>query len=344
MRATEFITERFDYSKYLPILRRIIKNTFHSINSDEDLYDPVSKVNQFFYDLQDDIDSHILAPLLKENPITIEGSKVNHLFMSFKVNFTEKIPTGGRLDVNALNNQVASALQQKYSKQRFEPSTDLTVSFLKSMTSFVGEATFGYEEDTHNGLINMDVRGDMIANFAFMAEDSKIVTASLELLTNDIIGKLMHEVKHYIQSSKVAKNLGYHAQVNRFYTGDPKQLSHPETGGHYKNKMYDTDTGYWLNADEMNSWATNAAAEINSIFGNDVNAKNQYMNAVMSGKPFNYNGAPVDTTLNTYRAKIFDKRRKVNVDRNTLWRKFVKDVYQDVQMFSASQTQPSKQR
>lgn len=344
MRANEFITERFDYSKYLPILRRIIKNTFHSINSDEDLYDPVSKVNQFFYDLQDDIDSHILAPLLKENPITIEGSKVNHLFMSFKVNFAEKVPAGGRLDVNALNSQVANTLQQKYSKQRFEPSTDLTVSFLKSMTSFVGEATFGYEEDTHNGLINMDVRGEMVANFAFMAEDSKIVTASLELLTNDIIGKLMHEIKHYIQSSKVAKNLGYHAQVNRFYTGDPKKLSHPETGGHYKNKMYDTDTGYWLNADEMNSWATNAAAEINSVFGNDVNAKNQYMNAVMSGKPFNYNGAPVDTTLNTYRAKIFDKRRKVNVDRNTLWRKFIKDVYHDVQLFNTSQTQPSKQR
>lgn len=344
MRANEFITERFDYSKYLPILRRIIKNTFHSINADEDLYDPASKVNQFFYDLQDDIDTHILKPLLKENPITINGNKVNHLLMSFRVNFEGgKPPRPGTLDVDAVNQQVATTLQQKYSKNQFTPSTDLTTSFLKTMTSFVGEATFGYEEDTHNGIINMDVRGSMIANFAFMSDDTKIVTTSLEVLTNDIIGKLMHEIKHYIQSSKVIKNMGYNAQVNRFYTGDPKKLSHPKTGGDYKNQLYDkSDSGYWLNADEMNSWATNAAAEINNVFGNDTASKNQYMNAVMSGKPFTYNGAPVDTTLNTYRNKIFDKRRRVNVDRNTLWRKFIKDVYHDVQLFSTSQKQPSK--
>lgn len=343
MRANEFLTERFDYSKYLPILRRIIRNTFQSINADEDFYDPKSKVNQFFYDLQDDIDSHILKPLLKENPITINGNKVNHLLMSFKVLYEGK-PIGTP-DVDALNTQVANTLQQKYSKQRFEPDTNLTVSFIKSHTSFVGEATFGYEEETHNGIITMDVRGTMIANFAFMSDDTKIVTASLENLTNDIIGKLMHEIKHYIQSSKVVKNLGYNAQVNKFYTGDVKKLSDPQSGGHYKNKLYNTDTGYWLNADEINSWATNAAAEINNVFGNDVASKNQYMNAVMSGKPFSYNGAPVDTTLNTYRTKIFDKRRNVNVDRNQLWRKFIKDVYHDVQLFnpSTSQKPPSKQ-
>ena len=113
------------------------------------------------------------------------------------------------------------------------------------------------------------------------------------------------------------------------------------------NKHYATsDSGYWLNADEMDSWAANAASEINSIFGNDLASRNQYMQAVMSGQPFNYHGAPVDTTLNTYRTKIFDKRRKVNVDRNQLWRKFVKDVYKNVQMYhpSTSQTQPSVQR
>ncbi len=342
MRATEFITERFDYSKYLPILKRIIKNTFYSINADEDFYDPKSKVNQFFYDLQHDIDEQILKPLLKENPIVIDGHKVNHLIMSFKVKFEGG--NIGTLNVDSLNQQVASTLQQKHPKQKFEPSTDLTVSYLKSNTSFVGEATFGYEEDTNNGIINMDVRGSMVAVYAFASDDTKIVSASLDLMTNDIIGKLMHEIKHYIQSSKVAKNFGYNAQVNRFYTGDVKKLTNPQTGGHYKNQLYDkSDSGYWLNANEMNSWATNAAAEINSVFGNDVAAKSQYMNAVMSGKPYSYRGAPVDTTLNTYRAKIFDKRRHVNVDRNTLWRKFIKDVYHDVQLFSTSQKPPSKQ-
>lgn len=330
MRAIEFITERFDYSKYLPILRRIIKNTFHSINSDEDFYDAKSKVNQFFYDMEQDIDTMILKPLLKENPITINGKPVNHLLMSFRVKY-EGEPLSGTPDIDSLNNQVAAELGKKYSKQRFEPSTDLTIRYLRSMTSFVGEAEFGYEEDTHNGLINMDVRGTQIANLAFMSDDSKIVTASLDHLTNDIIGKLMHEIKHYIQSTKVAKNMGYNAQVNRFYTGDKKKLA----SGDYKNKHYATsDSGYWLNADEMDSWAANAASEINSIFGTDHASRNQYMQAVMSGQPFNYHGAPVDTTLNTYRTKIFDQRRKVNVDRNTLWKKFVKDVYKNVQMYN----------
>lgn len=333
MRANEFITERFDYSKHLPVLKRIIKNTFHSINADEDFYDPKSKVNQFFYDLQDDIDTHILTPLLKENPIAIDGKPVKHLLMSFRVNF-EQNPIGTP-DVDALNQDVANRLQQKYSKQRFVPSTSLTVSYIKSLTSFVGEATFGYEQDTGNGIITMDVSGTMIANFAFMSDDTKIVSASLDHLTHDIIGKLIHEIKHYIQSTKVAKNIGYHGQVNRFYTGDVKKLTHPETGGHYKNKLYGaTDSGYWLNADEMDSWAANAAAEINSIFGTDKVAKAEYMNAVAGGRPFNYNGAPVDTTLNTYRSKIFDKRRHVNVDRNTLWKKFIKDVYKNVQMYN----------
>ncbi len=357
MRANEFITERFDYSKYLPVLNRIIKNTFHSINSDEDFYDATSKVNQFFYDMEHDIDALILAPLLKENPITINDNQVNRLLMSFKVEFGSK-PMTGTPDVDSLNAHVASELGKMYSKQRFQPSTDLTIRYLRSLTSFVGEAEFGYEAETHNGLITMDVRGTDIANLAFMSDDSKIVTASLDHLANDIIGKLMHEIKHYIQSTKVAKNMGYNAQVNKFYSGDKKKLA----SGDYRNQYYATsDSGYWLNADEMDSWAANAASEINSIFGKDLGSRNQYMQAVMSGKPFTYHGAPVDTTLNTYRTKIFDKRRKVHVDRNQLWRKFVKDVYANVQMYQpaaqptkvqqhlakkprTSQTQPSKQQ
>lgn len=339
MKVTEILLERLDYSKYLPILKRIIKNTFYSINSDEDLYDPQSKVNQFFYDLQDDIDSQILKPLLKENPITINGNKVNHLLMSFNVTYDEPI---GRLNIDSLNQHVADTLSAKYPKQEFKASSDITARYLRSHTSFTGEAEFSYEDATHNGLIKMDVRGSSVANYAFLSDDSKVLTASLEQLTNNIIGGIIHEVKHYIQSTNVAKNMGYNAQVNKFYTGDPKKLS---ADANLKNKQYNTTKGgYWLNADEMNSWSANAAAEINSVFGNDEASMLQYMNATMSNKPFSYNGVPVNTSLDHYRKMIFDKRHKINVNRDNLWRKFVKDVYKDIQMYkpTPSQTPQSK--
>ena len=333
MKVTEILVERLDYSKYLPLLKRIIKNTYHSVNSDEDLYDAQSKVNQFFYDIQDDIDSQILKPLLKENPITINGNKVNHLLMSFNVTYDDAI---GRMDIDALHQQVAGTLNAKYPNQQFAPSSDVTARYLRSHSAFTGEAEFSYEEETHNGLIKMDVRGSSVANYVFLSDDSKVLTASLDQLTSNIIGGIIHEVKHYIQSSKVAKNLGYNAQVNRFYTGDPKKLS---ADANLKNKQYNTTKGgYWLNADEMNSWSANAAAEINSVFGNDEASILQYMNAVMSGKQFNYNGVPVETSLNHYRKMIFDKRHTVNVNRDTLWKKFVKDVYKDVQLYKPAVT------
>jgi hypothetical protein len=234
-----------------------------------------------------------------------------------------------------LNNQVVNLLKTKYPKQNFAASSDTTANYIRSHTSFTGEAEFSYEADTRNGLIKMDVYGASIANYVFISDDTKVITASLDQLTNNIIGGIIHEIKHYIQSTKVAKNLGYNAQVNRFYTGDPKKLSDPQSGAVLKNKKYSTTKGgYWLNADEMNSWSANAAAEINSIFGADKQAIAQYMNAVMAGKQFNYKNTPVDTSLNHYRKMIFDKRHHVNVDRDSLWRKFVKDVYKDVQMYN----------
>lgn len=346
MRAKEFITERLDYSKYLPILKRIIKNTFYSVNSDEDLYDPESKVNQFFYDMQHDIDAQILKPLLKENPITIDGHKVKHLLMSFDVSYEGDI---GRLNIPALNQHVVDQLQDKYPDKSFKPSSDLTATFLRSHSAFTGEAQFSYEEETHNALINMEVRGTSVANYAFLSDDTKIITASLEQLTNNIIGGIIHEVKHYIQSTNVAANLGYNAQVNRFYTGDVDKLSDPEQSGDYKNDLYtNTEAGYWLNADEMNSWSANAAAEINSIFGNDRDAAQQYLNAMAGGQQFTYNGVPVETSMQKYHDMIFDNSIQMNTDRNQVWKKFVKDVYKDVQMYkpapqpSALQTRLSK--
>lgn len=342
MRAKEFITERLDYSKYLPVLKRIIKNTFYSVNSDEDLYDPQSKVNQFFYDMQHDIDAQILKPLLKENPIVIEGQKVRHLLMSFEVTYEGEI---GRLDIAALNQHVVDQLHGKYPEQSFKPSTDLTATFLRSHSAFTGEAQFSYEQETHNALINMEVRGTSVANYAFLSDDTKVITASLDQLTNNIIGGIIHEVKHYIQSTNVAANFGYNAQVNRFYTGDVAQLSNPETSGDYKNDLYnDTEEGYWLNADEMNSWSANAAAEINSIFGADKKSAHTYLNAIAGGKGFNYNGVPVETSMNKYHQMIFNPETHVNTDRNTIWKKFIKDVYKDVQMYQPAQTPSALQK
>jgi hypothetical protein len=344
MRAKEFITERLDYSDYLPVLKRIIKNTFYSINSDEDLYDPESKVNQFFYDIQHDIDAKVLAPLLKANPITItddEGNKikVRHLLMSFNVRFDEPM---GSLDIDGLNAHAVEQLSATYPDKDFKPSSETTAMFLRSYSALTGEAQFSYEEDTHNGLINMDVRGSSVANYVFLMEDTKIVTAGLDLLTNNIIGGIIHEVKHFIQSTSVIANFGYNADVNKYHTGDVDKLNDPENYPDYKSDLYaQGEEGYWLNADEMNSWSANAAAEINNIFGSDTESAKAYINAIAGGQEYVYNGVPVWTTLGHYYNTIFDDEVQVNTDRNNLWKKFIKDVYKDVQMYQAKQA-PSK--
>lgn len=337
MRAKEFITERLDYSKYLPVLKRIIKNTFYSVNSDEDLYDPQSKVNQFFYDLQHDIDSHILKPLLKDHPITVtneqgENVKVRHLLMSFDVSYDDPI---GQLNIDQLNAHVVDQLSSAYPDKKFKPGVETTVMFLKSHSALTGEAQFSYEDDTHNGLINMAVRGSSVANYVFLLEDTKIVTAGLELLTNNIIGGIIHEVKHFIQSTNVTANLGYNAQVNRYYTGDKDKLTgNTHASADYKNDLYDQgEEGYWLNADEMDSWAANAASEINNIFGADTKSAADYLNAIAGGQEYVYNGVPIVTSMTQYYNTIFDDNVQMNTDRDTVWRKFIKDVYKDVQMY-----------
>ena len=323
MRANEFITERFSYQEYLPKLKRLISDTFYDVVGDEDNPDPVSKVNAFFYELQNRIDDDILAPLIKKNPLVINNVPIRHLTVSFRPKFTGQV---GRLNIGSMSAKAQQHLNKYYpGVQRAAAGVDTTAKYIKSHVDFTGEAEYGIDQETKNAIININIHGTELANMLFQAENSAIATAALGSLTSGIIGKLFHEIKHFMQSTKVIGKFGYNAQVNKFYTGDPKKID--------KNKHYEkTKSGYWLNTDEMDAWAANAAADINNVFGKDKQAIVDYMNATAQGQAYLHNGVPVNTTLNTYRSQIFNPRYQMNTDRQVVWRRFVKDVYKDLQM------------
>ena len=324
MRANEFLAERLDYSAYIPVLHRLISDIFNQVVTDEYSHDAKSKVNTFFYELQELIDTKILTPLLKKNPIVIEQVPIRFITVSFKPTFTSDM---GKMSMGSVSANVQRSLKKQYPDAPLpKGGTDTIAQYIKSHLDFTGEAEFNFDPETKNAIIRIDVRGSEVANYLFNSDNTAIATASLKTLTSNIAGKLFHEIKHFIQGTKVTKNFGFNAQVNKFYTGNPKKID--------KNKHYaTTKSGYWLNSNEMDSWAANAAAEINNIFGHDVDAINQYMNIASKGQTTSYNNVPVNTSLNHYYSQIFNPRYKVNTDRQTLWRKFIKDVYKDLQHY-----------
>ena len=231
-----------------------------------------------------------------------------------------------------------SAMVQKSLRNRYpghqlpKGGADTIAQYIRSHSDFTGEGEFSIDTDSKNAFIKIDIHGSEVANYLFNADNQLIADASLKTLGNNILGKLMHEIKHFIQNSKVSKNLGHNAQVNKFYTGDPAKLTPQQ-----KNKKYTTtQSGYWLNADEMDAWAANVAAEIKNVFGNDTHAMNQYMNNASKNQITYHNNVPVNTSLNHYRNQIFNPKYRVNVDRNKLWHRFIKDVYKDLQLHGGS--------
>jgi hypothetical protein len=334
MRAKEFLSERFDYSGYIPILSRLVTDIFYATSAADEYDSPAAKVNAFLYELQEEIDDKILTPLLKDNPIVDRGVQIRSLTISFKPTFDSAM---GSLNMGKMSSSVQRTLRKQYPANPLPPAGPTTVAqFLKSHIDFTKEADFHVSPDARSAIINIGMRGSEIANYIFLAEDGAIATAGLKTLSSGIAGKLFHELKHFMQTTKVSKKVGTDVDVNRYYTGNPKTMNKVH---HYNN----TKSGYWLNSDELDSWAANAAAELHNVFGTDVQAMTDYLNATSIGQTINYNGVPVKTTMDSYYQQVFNPRYKMNTPRQDVWRKFVKNVYKDVQMYlkGTSQTQPA---
>ena len=139
---------------------------------------------------------------------------------------------------------------------------------------------------------------------------------------------MMHEIRHFMQSTKVAANVGSDADLRKFYVGDKTKTN---------KQLYKTKQGYYLNTDEMDSWAANIAGEIKNTFGNDRRGIDWYLNVVTRGKTARYNNLPVSTTLDHYKDIIINGKAELNVDRQELWKKLIKNVYKDLQFYKTKE-------
>jgi hypothetical protein len=215
---------------------------------------------------------------------------------------------------------------------------------------FTQMARFYVHPEAKSGIINIEIRASHLGSFLFLSDNSALVTSALQTLTSNIMGKIFHEVKHFMQATKTAKSKETdprkRADLNRYYTGDYKTM---DKQAHYNATRANGELGdgYWLNADEMDSFAANAAAEINNIFGNDVAAINNYLNAASRGQTIMHNGIPVHTTVGHIYRELYNPDNQMNTDRTVVWKKFMKNVFKDVQMYlnrsvKTSQKQPAK--
>jgi hypothetical protein len=318
MRLKEILSERLDYSKEIGILRKIVISVFDNVNTEQD--DPVAKATTFLYELQDKIDDQILSLILDKYPIILEDTEIKSLTVSFK-------PIAGPALRSPSVKQLAMNIRRGMNDKDLDVSdAELLTQYINGRVSFTKEAEFFVYTEAKSALIRVETFVNKLANFLFIVQDPQINRVALSVFTNDLIGQIFHEVKHHVQTNKIADKFGYDKQVNRFYTGNPKTMR--------KNQKYEkTKSGYWLNSNEMDAWSTNIAAEIHNIFGSDQQAAVQYMIAVGQNKPFRHKGVSVNTHLAHYRDEIFNPRYKMNTDRTVLWQKLLKDVYKNLQMF-----------
>jgi hypothetical protein len=335
MRATEFIAERLDYQAYVSPLKNIITNAFYDVVADDEYDDVESKINDFFYRLQEMIDSKVLAPMLKANPMVYNGVQIRSLTVSFEPMYTTPV---GKTNLGAVSANVQRAIRSRYPGVSVPANAKTNAQYLKSHLDFTKEATFHVDASAKSAIINIEIHAGEVASHLFNSEQPEMATASLSTLTYNIIGKIMHEVKHFVQTTKVAAKGKAGQYLNRHFTGDPHATQQQKRTSYEK-----TNSGYWLNTDEMDAFAANAAAELANIFGRDTAGIHNYLNAVSKGQTIVYNGVPVNTTMNGYYAQVFNKRYKVNTDRNEIWKRYIKNVYKDLAHYlNTSQKQPAK--
>lgn len=301
MKVLDIITEAFEYNKYLPKIRKVVKDAFQSASKED--YGIKAQINFFLNEIRNELDEQVMDDILKRYPMTIAGRiPIRTLSASFKPEYfkQEEIPF------------YATHIKKQ-------------ADWIRTNVFFVREADFHMQADAKHALINMEVDATALAKYLFQQQDPKIITASLDAFTNNLIGKLFHEVKHHVQRTKTA-HMGI-LDVNKFYTGNPEDPNNAR-------KQYKTKAGYWLNADEIDAWATTIASEIHNIYKDDMTKAGQYLNAVAQGKQIpDPAGFPASTALNHYRNVLFNKRTKTNTDKTVIWRRILKKVYKELGQF-----------
>lgn len=325
MRANEFLNERFDYSGYIAPVHALITNVFNQVKaSDATAQD---KVAQFAAGLQSAITTQVLEPLVQNDSIVYSGTPIHDIKFTINPVFKGAV---GKINVGSTSAKVQRSIRADYPYIEMPRAGIPTIAqYVKGNVHLVGKAHFQVHPKQQSADVVMDIDGTNIANYMFLMDEQiagDIVQSALTTFSSKFIGQLFHELKHYMQLAKIAKqpHLDPSQEYDRYYTGNPKTMDRAK---HYKNK-----SGYWLNSAELDSWASNVAAEIVNIFGNDTQAMVDYLNASSTGKTTIHQGLPVKTHLATYYKHIFNPRYKMNTPRDEVWRKFVKNVYKDIQL------------
>lgn len=329
MRATEILSERFDYQQYTGPLMRLVTDAYAQTREHGDIEDPKNMINDFLYELGEAIDEVILIPLLKSNPIVYEGVRIRSITVSFSPIFDKPM---GAVKLGSISSEMQRYLRKTYPGNPLPTAgVPAITAYIKSHVNFTREARFRIDTDARSAIITIDIDGSQLANLMFLTQDPEIQKAALQTTSSGISGKLFHEIKHAMQSNKLAAKGKTDKEYNRFYTGNPKNMD--------KDHQYtQTKDGYWLNSEELDSWAANVASEIMNIFGEDTQGMVDYLNASSQGKTINYNGMPIDTTLAHYYREIFNPEYQMNTPRQEVWRKFIKNIYKDIQMYRKSNT------
>lgn len=290
MKVLDIINEGFQYKKYIPAITDIINNSFHKAYKSKG-YNLEGKVNDFLHRITVQIDEQVLAPILQEHPLEINSIPIKTLSLSFTKPY------------------------------------DISESI--ESIDFFPEALFKFDADVKQVFIEVEADYKMIGYYLFKQDNPKDLTKSIKRITSNLVGILMHEVRHHVQKYKVSKKQGSHVQshlLNKFYTGDPR------SDEFNKNKEYQTAAGYFLNAFEIDAWAASIASDISNKFGNNVDVINQYLNNASKGVATNSaDGQPIHTTLDSYYQKLFDPKTRTNTDKNIIWRRIIKKVYKDLQ-------------
>lgn len=292
MKVLDIITEGFQYKQYIPIITDIVNTSFQKAYKSRN-YDLEGKVNDFLYRISNQVDEKVLIPILSEYPLEIRKIPIKTLSLSFTKPF------------------------------------DLSESI--ESIEFFPEAIFKFDAEVKQVYIEVEADYKLIEYYLFRQDNPKDLTKSIKRLISNLIGILMHEVKHHIQKYKVSKRQGSYVRsdlLNKFYTGDPG------SDDFSRNKEYQTPAGYFLNAFEIDAWATGIASDIANKFNNNVKAMNQYLNNASKGiATKTADGQLITTTLNTYHDKLFNPQLKTNTDKNVIWRRIIKKVYKNLEQF-----------
>jgi hypothetical protein len=326
MKATEILSERFDYSGYIPALQKTIYDTFYQVKATEGTGQ--EKVAQFAQALQAAVSAQVVDPIAKAGNMVYNGTPITSIQFTIEPVFKGAV---GKINVGSTSAKVQRSVKADYPYIEMPRAGIPTIAqYVKGNVHLIGKAYFQVHPKQQSAEIAMDIDGTNVANYMFLMDDQiagEIVQSALSTFTNKFIGQLFHEIKHYMQLGKIAQkpHLDASKEYDRYYTGNPKTMDRAK---HYKNK-----SGYWLNSAELDSWAANVASEIVNIFGTDTQAMVAYLNAAGKGQTTIHQGLPVKTHLATYYNHIFNPRYKVNTPRQDIWRKFVKNVYKDIQLY-----------